>query len=189
MAAGTEENKKHENRVGVLSCSKTASSCSRAASLSIRIFRMPARFAILISISRISLLAMFFLTPSISSSCIMPPFSFRSFWTECGASGVDGPSSSSFRPRDTRRRCFLAPASSNSGKLAWKPWKSEYELSSSGMFCRSSSGTYERARDWISLVESLDRTRSVGVVRAIENMLRCRLGRRSCLCTSLMAFW
>ncbi len=92
----------------------------KEASLSMRIFLMPAKLAILMSISRISLLAMFFLMPSISSSCIMLAFSFCSLWTECGASGRRRPSSSSFRPLDTRLRCFLPAASSNSGKLAWK---------------------------------------------------------------------
>lgn len=40
---------------------------------------MPARFAILLSISRISLLAIFFRMPNISNSCIMVAFSFWSF--------------------------------------------------------------------------------------------------------------
>jgi hypothetical protein len=57
------------------------------------------------------------------------------------------------------------------------------------MFCSSSSGTYDKARDWISLVDRHDRTMSVGVVRAIENMLRCSAGLRSWRCTSLMALW
>ena len=57
------------------------------------------------------------------------------------------------------------------------------------MFCSISSGTYDRARDWISLVDSRDRTMSVGVVRAIENTFRCSAGLRRWRCTSLMALW
>lgn len=55
------------------------------------------------------------------------------------------------------------------------------------MFCSSSSGTYDRARDWISLVDRRERTMSVGVVRAMENMLFWSAGRRSWRWTSLMA--
>lgn len=91
------------------------------------ILRMPCRLAILLSISWISLLAMFFRTPSRSNSCSIAALSFfscASFVEPPAAPGVDGPSSSIFRPRDTRRRNFL-PSSVSSGKLAWKPWKSE----------------------------------------------------------------
>ncbi len=87
---------------------------------------MPARFSILASTSRISQLAMFLRMLSISSWCIMDAFSFLSLWTDSGVpSGKAGTSSSSFRPRETRRRCFLPLLSVKSGKLAWKPWKSE----------------------------------------------------------------
>jgi len=109
-----------------LSCSSSASSCSRFASRSKMMRRMPAKFSILASTSRISQLAIFLRMLSISSWCIMEVFSFLSLCTDSGVpSGMVGVSSSSFRPRETRRRCFLLPVSVKSGKLAWKPWKSE----------------------------------------------------------------
>ena len=55
------------------------------------------------------------------------------------------------------------------------------------MLLRSSSGRWVTARCWISLVESFERTMSVGVVRAMENMLRCMFGLLNCLWTSAMA--
>lgn len=153
------------------------------------ILRMAAKLAILLSISRISLVAMMWRILSISNSCSMAAFSRFSFGTAWALPGAVNVSSISFRPRETRRLCFR-PSSVKSGKLAWKPWNSEYVLSpSSGMSHSMDSGRCDRARDWISVVESFDRTRSVGVVRAIEKTLRCRPGRLSCLCTSLMALW
>lgn len=82
------------------------------------------RFAILLSISRISLLAIFFRIPDISNSRITASFSFLSFCTACGLSGSTRPSSTNFLPLDTLLLCFF-PWSVKSGKVAWKPWKSE----------------------------------------------------------------
>lgn len=150
---------------------------------------MPWRLEILWSISLISTLAMFFRIPSISNSCISDDRSFLSLCSPPrGLSGVRGTSSIIFRPLDTLLLCFL-PSSLSSGKEAWKPWNSEYEFSWSGMFSSISSERYDKARLWISVVENLDRTMSVGVVLAMENMLRWMPGRFSCLCTSAMALW
>ena len=85
---------------------------------------MPARLAILLSISRISLLAMFLRMPSISSSCMNEALSFFSLCRCCGLSGADGVSSIILRPRETLLLCLL-PSSDRSGKLAWKPWNNE----------------------------------------------------------------
>lgn len=106
-------------------CSSSASSNSRPASRSKTILRMLFRFAILLSISRISALHIFFRMPIISKRWFSRSrSSFRALIDDGRALSLSS-SVRSFWPLEPRLRWDFRWSWSDSGREAWKPWNRE----------------------------------------------------------------